>query len=266
MAKTRKDGRKCVTFTFEGKRYFSYGTTIKEAKEASELKKQELKESKYKKASKCTLDEYHARWEEARYGVVKESSIIKQSFQYKAMSNTVIDDAGTKLGSMLISDIEVQNIRDLQKILSKKYTTNGTNNMMNHLKNIMKDALNERAIEINPCSFVKPLKRVEEEARDTIHRALTIEETKKFFEVATESWYYNVFCFMINTGMRLGEVGGLTLADIKKDRVEVRRTIQRTSLGLIIGKDTKSRAGIRDIPMTDGIRKAIENQKLQPQQ
>ena len=32
---------------------------------------------------------------------------------------------------------------------------------------------------------------------------------------------------------------------------------------MIIGKDTKSRAGIRDIPMTEGIRKAIYNQKIQ---
>lgn len=81
------------------------------------------------------------------------------------------------------------------------------------------DAMKERYIDYNPCSPIRNLKRTDKQARDTIHRALTQEETKAFFEAASKSYYYDVYRMGINTGMRIGEVGALYECDIRNDKI-----------------------------------------------
>lgn len=270
MATKTKDGRKVVTFTYSGKRYFCYGRTAKEAEEKARLKRRELEEGKYKKGHEITLNEYHERWAAAREGVVREATIRKQSFEYKAAASIIIDKVGTRFGDLKIAEIEVQNIRDLQKGLQTqipvKYkrvrNTNGINGIMALIKHILNDAVNERIIDFNPAKVVKPLKRTEAEARDTYHRALTHEETRRFFEAAADSWYYDAFRFMIYSGCRCGEVGALTTADITGDRIIICRTLTKNSSGVyIVGDSTKTRKGTREIPLTDELGEVIEHQK-----
>lgn len=45
-------------------------------------------------------------------------------------------------------------------------------------------------------------------------RALTIDEQKKFLEVAKKSSNYNQFAFILQTGLRTGELIGLKWSDI----------------------------------------------------
>ena len=67
---------------------------------------------------------------------------------------------------------------------------------------------------------------------------------------------------MLSTGMRCGEVGGLKLSDIKKDHIEVRRTVTQDADGTyIMGEDAKTKSGMRNIPITDTIREIIKDQK-----
>lgn len=222
MATKRKDGRWVERFTYNGKRYAAYGGTKKEAVQNARIKQQELENRAYKKSADLTLDQYHERWERARFGTVKEATIRNQTLEYAKASKIVIDKAGNTFGSLKIVDIEVQNVRDLQEALkqekqkngSKRYATRTINDIMNHLKHIMNDAVKERIITWNPFSAVKSLKREEDEARNTIHRALSVNETKKFFDLAEQSWYYDTFRFMLYSGCRCGEVGALKFSDI----------------------------------------------------
>lgn len=268
--KKRNDGLQEITFSFNGKRYHVYGKTIAEAKEKVEQKKADLKKGKYKKGKELSLDEYHARWEKARYGTVTESTIRKQNIEYKAISSGVIDEAGTTFGSLIVSEIETQNVRDLQDWMKERkresgkhyYNTNTINDCMALLKHILYDAVEEGIMEKNPAKPIKALKRTEPEARDTNHRALSEEETKKFFELAINSWYYDCYRFMLFSGCRMGEVGALTLADIKSDVIEIRRTVTKNDIGqYIISNSTKTKKSLRDIPLTEELKEIIHHQK-----
>ena len=272
----RKDGRIERKFTFEGKRYSVYGKSDKELREKEFAKRKELEESKYKKAGKLTVGEYFDRWLEAKTGTVKETTIRTDRILLNRIRETVIDKAGTKFGDLMLTAVEVQNIRDLQKglqkelhtkdknnkpVIRKGMTTRATNDAVYLLKQVYKTAIDERAVIYNPVS-VKPLKRTEEPARDTIHRALTMRETADFLKAANESHYYNLYVFLLNTGCRIGEAGSLMIGDVNADGVKVCRTITRTECGgYEIGKEAKTAAGRRMIPMNKDARAAWDDQR-----
>jgi integrase len=125
-------------------------------------------------------------------------------------------------------------------------------------------ALKERRIDYNPCTLIQPLKRVEERARDTTHRALTLEETEAFFAEAEarHSCYLNVYRIALCTGMRVGEIGALLPQDVKNGTISINKTITRREAGnYVIGSESKTAAGRRTIPMNDNIRSIIQEQK-----
>lgn len=273
--KGRADGLKVATFTLDGKKYFAYGHTKAEAKEKAEQKKRDLKEKRFKRSADMTFSEYYARWAEAREGTVKGSTLRKQKFEAEAAAAVVIDGTGRTFGELPLSEVEVQHIRVLQKALLKgtKILKDGTvkeitrtagtvNDIIAFVSHVFHDAVNERAIDWNPCTGVKDLKRTEKPARETIHRALTKEETAAFFTAAGESAYYWLYKFLISTGARVGEAAALTVQDIKPDGVQIRRTVTKTADGsYTMGDTTKTAHGKRFIPMTPAIREAVTRQR-----
>ena len=273
--KGRADGLKVATFTLDGKKYFAYGHTKAEAREKAEQKKRDLKEKRFKRSSDMTFSEYYSRWAEAREGTVKGATLRKQKFEAEAAAAVVIDDTGRTFGGLLLRDVEVQHIRILQKQLLKgsKALKDGSikeitrsagtvNDIVAFVSHVFHDAVNERAIEWNPCQGVKDLKRTEKPARETIHRALTREETAAFFKAAEESAYYNLYRFLLASGCRVGEAAALIVQDIKADGVQIRRTVTKTADGYYtIGDTTKTAHGKRFIPMTQAIKEALTDQR-----
>ena len=261
MAKLKKraDGRIRKTFTFEGKKYTVYGKTVQEAEEKAYQRKQDLKAGK-EDHDNPTLDGFFERWTENRRDSIKEATLRCQYFQYKSCSNVKIN--GKRLGDFRITEIKPDDIRVVQRTLLDGNTTQTVNDKIAVLSHIFHDALNERYIDYNPCCVVKPLKRTEKRARETVHRALTLAEQTTFFENAKGSFYYDVFRMAILTGMRIGEIGALYPSDIYDDAIHVMRTITKNEIGgYIIGKDTKTWHGQRTIPLNDDIRAVIEHQK-----
>lgn len=269
MAKKRKDGYVTITFTINGKRYFVYGRTKQEAKEKERLKRQEIADMLYQRSRGLTLDKYFENWIESREGIVTYSTINNLRSNYRAISSAVIDKAGTTFGSLKLVDIERQNIIDLQNALKNTRRENGTklyktatiNNYIGLVSQILNEALNDRIITWNPAKGVKTLKRTEAKARDTIHRALTVEETQAFFAAAKGSWYYPLYQFLLGSGCRIGEAGALRLSDIHDGKIRISKTLTRDEYGVVcVGSDTKTCSGTRDIPYTQTLRDAIDMQ------
>lgn len=274
----RADGRLMYQFKFGEKRYTVYGMTVEECMSKRDKKKQELENGKYKSAKQIKMSEYFDRWLEAKTGTVKETTIRTDTILLNRISATVIDESGTTFGDLILTKAEAQNIRDLQRALLKEITIKGkdgkehkrkgmktraVNDAIYLLKSVFRTAIEERTIEWNPVT-VKPLKRTEPLARDTIHRALTKQETKQFLKTAQdlESSYYNLYVFLLNTGARLGEAGALYVTDVGKDGAHICRTITRTEDGgYKIGDHAKTTAGQRVIPLNDAARKAWDDQK-----
>lgn len=262
----RGNGLLQYRFTVEGRRFSVYGATVKDCRAKELDKRKEIEDGTYKKADKLTVSEYFDRWIEAKQGTVKETTIRTDTILLNRMRETVIDKAGTRFGDLKLAAVEVQNVRDLQKALQcelktkdkngrdvtrKGMTTRAVNDSIYLLKQVYKTAIEERAVIYNPVS-VKPLKRTEAAARDTIHRALTRQETNAFITAAKESHYYHLYVFLLNTGCRIGEAGALMVGDVTKDSAKISRTITRTEVGgYVIGDETKTAAGRRTIPMND---------------
>lgn len=258
----RQDGRYCSRFTVRGVHYTCYGRTRKECQAAEMLKRKEIEENRYKRGEELTNTEYFERWMENKSDI-KETTLRTDRILFKAAAEIVLDKNGQRFGDVLIVNVEPEHIRIVQKGLRETRTTRTTNDCINLLRSMYKDAVNERALTWNPAAGVRGLKRVEEPARETFHRALTREECRRFLETAQEdSAYYNLYLFLLHTGARVGEAAALRPGDFHRDSVQIVRTVTRTEVGgYAIGDDTKTAAGRRMIPLDEAAMQAVKNQK-----
>ncbi|MCR4752072.1 MAG: site-specific integrase [Eubacterium sp.] len=271
MAKKRADGRKASSFTYEGKRYFVYGNTASERAEKMAKKREELKKGQVDRENP-TLNEYYKRFTENRRKKIKESTIRGQLAQFNNCASVFIPNAKRTLGEMRIRDIKPIDVQYVQQQIEygkrkqsgNKYkrTTETVNNNINHLRHVFNVAVKDRVIDESPCMNVDNIMRTEKPARETIHRALSISETKRFMEKAKDSVYYNHFCLMILTGMRIGEIGALSMFDIdmKNDMIHVSKTVTREETGGYTIGSPKTDSGNREIPLSDEAKKCIQRQ------
>ena len=257
---TVKQRKRCVSFSFQGKRYYCYGSTVSEASDKAECRKQDLKSSLLCGRECPTLDEYFTEWESGRKGTIRCSTERMVNERFKAISSFKSCSCNSSLGDLKLTNISKQDVIDLQRHLSGSCATSTTNATLSLLRTLLNEAVNDRLIEWNPCNGVKSLKRTELPARDTKHRALSGDETRVFFRHARSSWYYYLYKFLLHSGVRCGEAGALTTGDLGDDFIFVRRTVTRVNGGFEIGECPKTAAGRRDIPYTSGLKEIIEKQ------
>ena len=268
--KKRNDGllQKSFRVKIKGnyKRYTVYGHSEHELAQ-KEQEKREMIAKGIEKYSEPTVLDYYERWVKGRVEHIAPSTYRTQDKIFGLILNTVVEDVlSIKFGDIKIKDVDIDVLRELQAVLKADRKSQTVNDYMALIKHLFADAYKERVIEYNPCLLLNNLKRTEERARDTHHRALSMEEQRAFFECerCRSSYYYNVFCLAINTGMRIGEIGALKSSDIHSDIIHVERTITRTETGSYrVGDDAKTEAGRRIIPMNEQIKRIISNQRNQ---
>ena len=246
------------------KQFVVYGHNEKELTEKEQAKRAEIEQGVLNQDNP-TIVAYYSRWRDGRVGTVKEATLrmndkvlgIVKEITLPALSNI-------HFGEMRMRDVDIEVLRTVQKTLKESRKTQTVNDYMAFVKHLFATAQKERVIDYNPCVLLNNLKRSEERARDTHHRALSIDEQRTFFESdrCRRSAYYNVFKFAINTGMRVGEIGALRYSDIYDNTIHVNRTITRTEAGSYrVGADAKTAAGRRSIPMNEQIERIVEDQK-----
>ena len=261
-----KDNKIQYRFSYEGKRYTVSADTVENCYIRAAGKRQEVSAGNYRKALELTISEYFEKWIEAKERAVKETTIRTNKILFAIAARVPIDKNGHVFGDMKLTDIEAQTIRDVQRaMIEAGKSTRTVNDTVSLIKGLLQTAIDvDRIITWNPAAGVKRIRRTEPAARDTYHRALTVEETRAFFKAARdrESWYYNLYCFLIDTGCRCGEAGAIMYGDISGHVVHVNKTITRTTEGTYkIGNEAKTAAGTRDIPIRPLARKALEEQK-----
>lgn len=95
-------------------------------------------------------------------------------------------------------------------------------------------------------------------------RALTIGEQKLFLETIKGTNNYNQYAFLLQTGLRTGEMIGLrwTDVDFEKRVLHIRRTMEyRHSTGEWTIGDPKTKNSVRDVPLTQEAIDILKNQK-----
>lgn len=259
----RKDGRMQKRVTINGVRYSVYGHSMKELEEKELELRQRIAEGTRITGRNITVDKYFEDWIENRAQSVKEATTRTYKALYAQIGNVAIDDSGTTFGSLRVKDVDVRQIRALQAVFLKKYSTRTANDRISLLRSVFQSAVDDdRIITFNPVNAVRRVKRTEQPARESIHRALTREETNKFLDASADSYYHNLYVFLLNTGCRIGEAAALQLRDVSKTSVHVARTITRTEAGgYKIGEDTKTAAGNRIIPTNAQAAEAIKRQR-----
>lgn len=254
----RSDGRIEYRWTGEdGKRYSVSALTLEVCERKVTEKKQEILKNSYVSNRNITLEGYFSEWQKGREGTVRDTTQQTQKYLFRR----VIDF----MGDVKVCKIERRQVQLLQDYLKSELATKSVNSTVDLLKSVLTTAVNDGIIDKNPASGVKSLKRTEKPARDTIHRALTLDETQRFFTAASarESWYLELYDFLINTGCRVGEAAALKRSDIDfaHNVIHIRRTVTKTSAGVEIGNGPKTSSSKRDIPMTEAVKRIILRQE-----
>ena len=251
-------------FTVDGKRYSVYGKTVRECREKENARRLALREKQNGAENKLTLDQYFLRWEQARLGSVRESTIRTERYIYRLVSSLPI--GGAPLGEISLCALEGQQLRDAQTLLRQTYSSATVNRAMSVVKAVLESAVIERLISWNPSRGVRILKDGKKPPRETIHRALTLEETAAFFRAAAArgSWYIPLYEFLLNTGCRFGEAGALMPGDISDGLIHIARTLTKNLDGrVVIGRETKTGHSVRVIPARQAALEAIRAQQRQ---
>lgn len=190
---------------------------LKVLKKQLEKARYEVEYSMLSGVPKITLEEWFEQFLQLyKVGKVKETTLyrIRQTFSPCKRNN---------LGSMYLSDIRAMHIQELINKLDAQGFAYSTLDLLKALlKELFKRAIGNGFVAINPCDAVVLPKREIFEAR-----YLTEQEQKAFLDMAKGYYHYDIFCFALSCGARIGEVLGLKWSDIDFDNrtIQIARTL-----------------------------------------
>lgn len=267
MFKRKQDGLYVLRFTVDGKKYTVYGATKERCQENEMLKREQIEKEKAEKAAIPTVQEYFDTWIEGKRNSkrkpVKSATLRSYRKLIKRITGQKIGKEQKKFGDMILTEIKKKTIEQLQEsLLNDGLTTRTTNDSISILKQALNAAYYDDILEKNPADGVKSVIRTEAPARETIHRALTREETEKFLQAAADSWYYPLYVFLLNTGLRIGEASALAIRDVTELQINVYKTVTRTEAGYTIAEQTKTEAGRRKIDTRPEAWRAWNDQRM----
>lgn len=255
----RKDGTLQYAFMIDGSRYYVYAASVEECEKKRDEIRDKLKQGLSLKDGTITLHGYYERWQARRIksGQVKPSTVYANNRRYARIDKV--------LGKKKLTAIKKDDVYRLQADLVKDLSSKGTNDTIALLKSILKSAADEDIIPKNPADGVKSIKRTEEEAAKNTHRYLSGDEITAFFEAAAGSIYKNLFLFLLLSGMRCGEAGALTWADIDEENnvIHITKSVTRISNTEFVIGSTKTQDSKRDIELTDELRSVLASQRIQ---
>ena len=255
----RKNGLFEKRFTVDGKRYSVYGHTTKELADKEQEKRKEIEQNLNQSLQGITLNKYFERFLNQKRGYVKSTTIYKYQRVYESRIKA-------DLGNKKLKTLTKVKLMDYQeKLLKEGVSADYINYIFVVLKSVFASALTDEIIIKNPLIGTKKLKSQKDKASETIHRALTEEETSLFLNQlkATNNWYYEVYALMVNTGMRLGECLALEWSDIDNinEVIHITKTLTVAEDGSITIGEPKTKTSKRDIPITDNVRVILKSQR-----
>ncbi len=117
------------------------------------------------------------------------------------------------------------------------------------MKAFFEAAVDNGLCESNPVTKTVKIAKHEKKER----RVLTLEEQNRFLEAAKKMTHYDVFRFVLETGLRGGELNGLLWENVDFDNniIRVEHSLDyRTDTKEFVNNPPKSHSGYRTIPLT----------------
>lgn len=247
----RPDGRYMGRAQIDGKPIVLYDWKLKELKKNLALAIDEAKRSNLMPdmdGKKVTLSEWFEEW----YSKYKAPTLKNGgSPSYK---RKFLNYYGVRIGAKPLADIRQLHVQTaIADMLEAGRSTKSVREATGILQNCIEAAIANGLMTMNPVVgvIVPKCEKVE-------RRVLSVEEQQVFLEYIerTKSWYEEMYKFMLLTGMRVGEIGGLQWDDIdfSSKFIYVKRTL---SYDYANGKKTlrmtspKTENSVRKIPFLE---------------
>ena len=240
----RKDGLYVARFVNRyGNRTTKCFPTIPEAKNwLSEAKYADDHEEIFV-PSEMTVDDWFNFWIENIVGDLAPNTRRNYRERYNRNMKAI-------LGRLKLSDVKPMHCKAVLTRMDKDYAGSTIRQAYIAMGTMFRSALMNGMIAKHPMDgvrYTKPVRAVSD------IKFLTIEEQEKFLEVAKRSHNYFQYALMLETGLRTGEMIGLTwdAIDWKKRTLTVNKTLEyRHKQGYWRAGPPKTQQSYRTIPLT----------------
>lgn len=256
----RPNGTYRARFKFRNEKYTLDNADLKELIQQMEDLKYEVKHGIRGKGDNLTLDAWFDVWLNThKKKTIKESTLARYDYCYK-------NYVQKRLGKKRLADFKPILLERLfQSMADDDYSTKTIRDIYNILSAVFKYAVHNRIISFNPCDGVELPKTKKKPIR-----VLSVEEQSEVLKYAKGRQHENLIVVALGTGMRAGEVLGLTEDDLnfRKREITINKTlvyIKDLSTGKYVFKyqTPKTESGKRVIPMQESVYKALKRQHIQ---
>lgn len=241
----RKDGKYTARFVNKfGKRIEKYFLTIPEARNWLEDARYADKHDSAFVESNMTVDMWFEYWINNIVGDRAPNTKRNYRERYHRNIQPVI-------GGLLLTKVKPLHCKIVLNQMEKDYTGSTIRQAYICMGTMLKSALMNDLITKHPMNGVRYTKPVR--ATSDI-KFLTLDEQKKFLEVAKRSHNYYQYALLLETGLRTGELIGLTwdAINFEKRTLTVNKTMEyRHKQGCWRAGPPKSQHGYRTIPLTN---------------
>lgn len=211
--------------------------------------------SDIEQATNMMVDAWFEYWIDVKKKTVRPNTVRNYTERYNRNIQKII-------GRKILTEVKPIHCQKIFTDMAEEgYKTSTIYQTRIALFNMLEFAKENEVILSNPCKksvksdMGKPSQKKE---------ALTIDVQKKFIEYAKGQSYENQFRFILQTGLRTGELVGLKWEDIdfSKKAIRIQRSMEyRYSVGEWRIGEPKSKAGYRTIPLTDEAIRILTEQK-----
>lgn len=201
------------------------------------------------------MNDWYKQWMEIKEKTVRENTRISYRVHYNSNIEPV-------LGEMFLSDIKPAHCQKVFIDMAKKEMSNNSMSSTRAvLHNILEAAMENGLISSNPCtkSIKTNIGKSEKE-----RAALTKEEQARFLKIIKGTRHENEMLFLLQTGLRIGELVGLKWGDVDftNRTITVNRTMNYSCVAKRwISGEPKTKTGKRIVPLTEKALQILKDRK-----
>lgn len=203
-----------------------------------------------------TVDAWYEWWIELKAKTVKESTITTLKRNYKVYIKPII-------GNMLISDVKPMHCQQICNAMGEKNLKSSTiSNIRNEMHNLFEIAVDNDIIIKNPCG-----RSVVSAVGNPTTKKMALNKSEQTLLVANcaSHRYGDVYKFILQTGLRIGELIGLQWDDIDfaNKIMHIKRSASYDWDNKEWRLDTpKTISGIRTVPLNDEAIQILNDRKM----
>ena len=240
----RKDGSYCARFVDkQGKRHEKYFATVPEARNWLEEARYADKHQAALIPSDLTVDEWFTFWIENIVGDLAPNTRRNYRERYRHNIQPL-------LGGLRLAEVKPLHCKLVLSRMEADYAGSTIRQAYITMGTMLRSAVMNDLIARHPMDgvrYTKPIRAVDD------IKYLTVEEQQKFLTVAKRSHNYCQYALILETGLRTGELIGLTwdAVDLEKRTLTVNKTLEyRYKQGVWRAGPPKTPQSYRTIPLT----------------